>query len=113
MDAIAQLLKRYGSSITLKRDGAEVSFRGFLQHTGSKSWQNMRSKFTPLGSIPGGQYVLIAPVCPALEPGDSLKMGTRNYVIRTLEPVMQGDRMLYQWGLCENGGGEDNWGNPS
>ena len=107
VDAVAQLLKQFGSPITLRRDGAEVEFRGFLQHSGSKSWQNMRGQYGVLGEVPGGQYVLIAPPEPALEPEDTLLMGGRSYVIRTLEPVLYGRQVLYQWGLCENKGGED------
>jgi hypothetical protein len=107
VEAVHQLLKQYGNPITLRRDGAAVDFRGFLQHSGSKSWQNMRSIFTVLGQMPGGQYVLIAPPEPALEPEDTLLMGGRSYVIRTLEPVLYGRQVLYQWGLCENKGGED------
>lgn len=109
VDAVAQLLKQFGSPITLRRDGAEVEFRGFLQHSGSKSWQNMRGQYGVLGEVLGGQYVLIAPVQPGLEPGDTLMIGTKGYAIRTLEPMMLGTRVLYQWGLCENRGGEDEW----
>lgn len=112
VDAVNQLIKQHGSPITLVRDGAQVDFRGFLQHSGSKSWQNMRSTYTALGQLPGGQYVLIAPAQPLLEQGDALMMGAGSYVIRTRETVMYGGRVLYQWGLCENRGGEDNWGDP-
>ena len=111
--AIARAMERYGSTITLVRSGEQTEFRGFLQHSGSKSWQNMRSQYGPLGQLPGGQYVLVAPVSPGLLEGDTLVLGDRTVVIRRLETVMRGDRAVYQWGLCEQAGGEDTWGSRS
>ena len=111
--AIKQAFYRYGTTISVRKDGKTLEFRGFLQHTDSKSWQNMRGEFCALGEIPRGQFVLFAPANVVLSHGDKLKQGDKVVAIRTLERVMLGDAVLYQWGLCENVGGEDTWGSQS
>ena len=100
VDAVAQLLKQFGSPITLRRDGAEVEFRGFLQHSGSKSWQNMRGQYGVLGEVPGGQYVLILPAGIRAVPGDTVKVDVCQYTLRRIEQILYQDTVLYQWGLC-------------
>lgn len=107
--AIEKVLRRYGSSLILRRSDKTVCFHGFLQHSGSKSWQNMERSFGPLGEIPRGQYVLLAPLDPELKEGDTLVQGTLETAICRLETVTVGDKAVYRWGLCTKKGGEDTW----
>ena len=95
-----KIFRRYGSQIMRKNGDTETVFRGFLQHSGSKSWQNMQRMYGPLGEIPRGQYVLIAPAGQEMAAGDTLILGSLQVVIRRIETVMAADQPLYQWGLC-------------
>ena len=104
---IDRILKKYGTGLLLRHGQQEESFRGFLQPSHSKNWQNMEKKFSPLGQIPAGQHVLLAPPNINAERGDIVVLGEKCYVLRRLEKVMYGDKLLYIWGLCGEKGGED------
>lgn len=105
--SLNKLLRRYGSCITLQRDGEETVFSGFLNHTGSHSQQNMEARFEPHGQISGGQHVLVAPLQPELKPGDTLVLGQQRYLLRRLEVQWYGKEKLCQWGLCTESGGDE------
>ena len=45
-----------------------------------------------------------------LNPGETLEVGSREYMVRRLEPVYYGEEIAYYWGMCVEKGGEDNWG---
>lgn len=107
MVSIQKVLEKYGNRIILRKNGEVTAFRGFLQHSASKSQQNMKREFSLLGEIPGGQYILLAPMEPSLAVGDVLEQGSLQVEIRKVETVMAMDRPLYQWGLCEKRGVED------
>ena len=106
---IDKILKRYGTGMMLKHGQQEESFRGFLQPSQSKSLQNLQKGFSPLGQIPDGMYVLLAPADLEAECGDSVALGDKSYELRRVEKVMYGDRPLYIWALCREKGGEDTW----
>ena len=106
MVSIQKILEKYGNRITLRKSGEATAFRGFLQHSGSKSRQNMKREFSLLGEVPGGQYILLAPTVPELAAGDVLEQGKLKVEIRKIETVMAMNQPLYQWGLCEKWGGE-------
>ncbi len=110
--SLQNILQKYGNQIAGVCGGVTVAFRGFLQHSGSKSQRNMKREVGPLGEIPGGQYVLLAPMEPELSVGDVLTEGNLQVVIRRLETVRVKDKPVYRWGLCEEKGGEDAWGTP-
>lgn len=101
-----KIFHRYGSRILLKRGASETEFRGFLQHYDSKSWQNMDHAYGPLGEIPRGKHVLLAPAELSVVEGDTLIMGSLEVVVRRVEAVMAGDRVMYLWGLCAGNGSD-------
>ena len=103
---VERILSQYGNTITLRRAEEDTVFRGFLNHTGSHSWQNMQKKYGPLGELPGGQYVLLAPREPLLKWGDLLLVDGKRYRIRRLEREILSGTALCQWGLCVEEGGE-------
>jgi len=103
---VERILREYGTAITLRGSREDCTFRGFLNHTGSHSWQNMHRNYSPLGEIPGGQYVLLAPLEPVLKGGDLLIMDGRRYRIRRLEKENLGGKAICQWGLCVEEGGD-------
>ncbi len=107
---IEKLIRRWGTSLTLQRQGECYGLRGFLQHSNSKSLQNLQKEFSPLGQIPGGWYVYIGPARPEVMEGDVLILGEKSFRICRAEKVMLRDEPLYFWGLCMERGGEDTWG---
>lgn len=104
-----KLMRRCGMPLLLGRNGEQVPIWGFLQQTGSRSWQNTEMNFSPLGEIPGGNYLYIGPVVPT-GVGDTLTGDGKSYVLRRVETVMFRDQPAYIWGLCVEKGGEDTWG---
>ena len=110
---IEKVLRRYGSLLTLRHGDKTITFRGFLQHSGSKSWYNMEPRYSPLGKIPRGKYILLAPVQTPVSVGDTLDDGCARVTVRRIETVKMGDEPIYLWGLCEEKGGEGLWGSPS
>lgn len=103
---IEKILRKYGTAMILIHDDKALSFKGFLQHSDSKSWQNMQPQYCALGKIPTGQYVLLAPMKPEIREDDTLLCGNLKVAVRRMETVMEGDRTLYRWGLCERTGGD-------
>ena len=109
---IEKVLRRYGSLLTLYHGGKTITFRGFLQHSGSRSWYNMEPRYSPLGKIPRGKYILLAPVHTEILVGDTLDDGSAKVTVRRIETVKLGDESVYLWGLCEEKGGEELWASP-
>lgn len=103
---IDKVLKKYGSGITVQRQGASLAFQGFLQHFRSKSQENTQRSFGPLGEIAKGRYILLAPMQPELEVGDTLIRKDLRVIIRRLETVEVNGRPAYRWGLCVEKGGD-------
>lgn len=110
--AINQVLHRYGDRLVRMREGTGIEFRGFLQPPGSRGRQNMEYDYCPLGEVPRGQYILLAPIESELAVGDKLVRGSLNVIIRRLETVTALDSPVYFWGLCEETEGDDRWGEP-
>jgi hypothetical protein len=108
-----QVMGRWGSTVTLQRGGQEISYKAFLQETGSRNWQNMEKVFTPLGEVPRGQYLYLGPAEPKLQVEDVLLLDDRIFAVRRAETVYYADAPIYCWGLCVEKGGKDTWGNPS
>jgi len=107
---LEKMMDRWGTTMTLQRDGVNWELKGFLQETGSRNWQNMEKVFTPLGEIPRGQYLYLGPLEPETGVGDVLLKGGRIFEIRRSEVIYFGDAPAYSWGLCVEKGGEDTWG---
>ena len=57
---LEDVIGRYGGRLVLRQGEKRVVFRGFLQHSRSKSLQNMERGYGPLGEIPGGRFLLMA-----------------------------------------------------
>ena len=110
---VENILKQYGTSMTLTRNGESTGVKGFFQPVRSKSWQNMVSLDTPLGEVPRGQYVYIGPPSEAVADGDTLEVKGKSFIFRRVEPYYYGDEMVYLWGLCVEKGVNDTWGSQS
>lgn len=103
---MAKMIRSYGSTMTLVQDGEEIQIRAFLQDTHSKSQENARREFSPLGEVHRGLFVYIGPAQPLAAEGDEIRYQDRFFELRRAEPVMVGDEIAYCWGLCVEKGGE-------
>lgn len=110
---IERILQRYGTPILLRRVDGDTTFNGFMQHTASLGWQNMQPVYSPLGEIPRGQYLLLAPVDLELTKGEIIRRDEIWFVIRRVEKIWHGEEAIYSWCLCEEGGKTGIWGSQS
>lgn len=104
-----RILKQYGIAAVLEHDGKSIPLRIFFQPSMSKSWDSMNPIVTPLGQLPGGQYLYIGPADQPLTQGDILKVGQSFYVIRRPETYLDRKGPVYQWALCVRKGGDKPW----
>lgn len=110
---VENILKQYGTTMSVTCSGVCKQVKGFFQPVRSKSWQNMISLDTPLGEIPRGQYVYIGPPSTQVTDGDTLEVMGKTYLFRRVEPYYYGDEAVYLWGLCVEKGVNDTWGSQS
>lgn len=108
-EMLVRMIREYGTGIERLRGAESAQIRGFLQSAQSKNWQKMEKEISSLGEIPGGLYVFIGEVGSAAE-GDTLRLGSEDYLLRQLDTVYFGDQAAYCWGLCSRMGREDTWG---
>lgn len=106
---VDKLLSCYGNRITLIHAGEEFGIRGFIQTGGSLSQRSAKRKMSPLGEIPGNQYLFIGPAGSPARAGDFLIQNGKKYELRQLETVMYQNAPIYLWGLCVEAGGADSW----
>ena len=107
------ILRQYGTEVTLTGNGGERKCRCFFQPVNSTSWQSIESVASPLGEITRGQYTYIGPTAVALNEGDSLGLGDRDYLVRRVEPYYYRGEAIYVWALCVEKGVNDTWGSLS
>ena len=103
---VDKIFAKWGSEMLLEKGGIRRPFRALLQHSGSKSWQNMQKQFSPIGRVSTGQYVFIGPAEPSAATGDMLVMDGVVYELRRVESVKFGNKIVYRWGLCVKMGGD-------
>jgi hypothetical protein len=108
-ELIGRILEKYGTPMEVLQQGKWLPLRAFLQPSHTKNRQDMRREVTPIGCIPGGQYVFIGPVGKVAE-GDTLRMSGSYYVVQRLDTLHYGADAVYSWGLCSRGGEADTWG---
>jgi hypothetical protein len=65
---------------------------------------------TPLGQLPGGQYLYIGPAEQEIAQGDQVSVGGNEYILRRVETYLDKNGPIYRWALCVRKGGEDDWG---
>ncbi len=102
---IEDLLQRFGVDALVKG----IPTRIFLQFSNSKSWDSMNPIITPVGQIPGGQYLYIGPAEIAITADDEVTVAGTDYIIRRSEVYQTNEGPIYRWALCALKGGEDQW----
>lgn len=110
---VEKIFSRYGTDLTIVSASESRTVRGFFRAVNSKSWQSMESEATLLGEITRGQYVYMGPADGAVQEGDTLILGRRQYLVRRTEEYYYGNQPVYQWGLCVEKGVNDTWGTQS
>lgn len=99
---------RYGMDGVITTASGSRSIKVFFHSVNSRSWQNMERMFSALGEVPRGQYVGIFPAETAVATGDGLTVNGKNYTVSRVEPMCDRTGPVYQWSLCvEKGGGEE------
>ena len=106
-----RLIDCFGTPMVLRRETGDRKVKGFLHHSGSRSWQRTNVEYSPLGKIPEGQYLYIGPAEPVPKVGEELRREDKSFEFRRVETVLLGSRVLYCWGMCVEKGGEVPWGN--
>lgn len=106
---IDRILKQYGVEAVLEHDGKEIPLRIFFQPSMSKSWDSMNPIVTPLGQLPGGQYLYIGPAKQPISQGDIVRVVSGSYVIRRAETYLDRNGPVYQWALCVRKGSDQPW----
>lgn len=102
---IGKILNYYGIPAVVRGNRVKI----FFQPSGSKSWQSMEPIVSPLGQIPGGQYLYIGPAEQRIEAGDEVSVGGGEYLVRRAEAYQDSSGPVYWWGLCVKKGGADTW----
>lgn len=106
---IGKILKQYGISAVVEHEGKAVPVRIFFQPSMSKSWDSMNPIVTPLGQLPGGQYLYIGPAEQPIAQGDLVRVASGSYVVRRAETYLDQTGPIYQWALCVRKGGDVPW----
>ena len=112
-ETVEKIMQQHGTDLTIVSTLGNKTVRGFFRAVNSKSWQSMESEASLLGEITRGQYVYMGPVRAAVQEGDTLILGDRNYLFRRTELYYYGNQAVYQWGLCVEKGVNDTWGTQS
>lgn len=105
-----RVFHRYGMEARIESEAGQQTVKVFFHSINSRSWQNMERAFSPLGEIPGGQYICVFPAAAHVEAGDTVTVGGRAYQVRRVEKMAMTADPVYQWGLCVKKGGDDTWG---
>ena len=106
---INKILKQYGTAAVLEHGGKHISLRIFFQPSMSKSWDSMNPIVTPLGQLPGGQYLYIGPAEQPISQGDLVLVEGGSYVVRRAETYLDRKGPVYQWALCVRKGRDEPW----
>ena len=103
---IDRLLERFGLDATVNGNPVRI----FFQFSNSKSWDSMNPIITPVGQIPGGQYLYIGPAEVEIAAGDELRVNNTPYIMRRCEVYQTQEGPIYRWALCALKGKEVKWG---
>lgn len=106
---IDKILRQYGTPARVHHGSEVVSLRIFFQPSMSKSWDSMNPIVTPLGQLPGGQYLYIGPAEQEVAQGDLIYVDGSGYVVRRAETYYYGNGPVYRWALCVRKGSDEKW----
>lgn len=108
-EIIERIIANYGSTVTIVREEGTQAVKAFLQLVTSKSWQNMERMIPAGGQIKRGQFLYIGPADVPVTDALYLQCAGRTFRVRRADEILFGDKPLFLWGLCVEGGPEDPW----
>ena len=108
-----KILRQYGTDMTICSGSHRKTAPGFFQPVNSTSWQSIENEASPLGETSRGQYTYVGPADVQVKEGDTLELGSRQYLLRRVEPYYYRNEIVYLWGLCVEKGVNDTWGSQS
>ena len=108
-EQIAQLLRTWGSVVTVHFIDSAQEVRALIQPVTSRSWQNMERMIPVGGQIPRGQFLYIGPPEVDVTQATHLSLLGKNYIVRRVDSIIFRDQVLYLWGLLVEGGRDDPW----
>ena len=107
---VNRIFRRYGTALQIQGTSGVNTVYGFVQHTATSARKHLLPEYSPLGQIPQGHYLMLLPAYEARV--DQLIMyNGKWYIVRRVERVWMGNKVVYDWVLCEERGGADTWGN--
>ena len=107
---VGKMLRCYGREMQLCRDAENWTVYGFFQSVTGKKERFSDLHPGPLGLEKPGQFIYLGPVEPAARQGDTLKLGGKEYEVRTAQEVFGLEKPAYVWAMCVEKGGEAGWG---
>lgn len=107
---MGKILRTYGIPAVVVHQEEEKQVCIFFQPSRSRTWQSMEPVVSPLGQIPGGQYLYIGPADQEIAQEDEVRVAGEVYILRRAEAYRDRNGPVYWWGLCVQKGGEDTWG---
>lgn len=102
---IEDLMQKFGVDALVKG----INTRIFLQFSNSKSWDSMNPIITPVGQIPGGQYLYIGPADIEIAADDEVTVDGVDYIMRRCEVYRTSEGPIYRWALCSLKGSDHKW----
>lgn len=108
-----KILHSYGVPAVVVHNNEEKQVRIFFQPSTSRTWKSMEPVVSPLGQIPGGQYLYIGPAEQEIAQEDEVRVAGDVYILRRAEAFRDRNGLIYWWGLCVQKGGEDTWGSQA
>ena len=103
---VDSILERFGVDALVNGVPAKI----LLQFSNSKSWDSMNPIITPVGQLPGGQYLYIGPADVEIQAGYEVRVENQGYIMRRCEAYQTSQGVVYRWALCALKGKEDEWG---
>lgn len=107
---VNKLFRRYGTPMTLERSSGNVTVRGFVEHTATSARKYFLTQYSTLGEISQRYCLILLPKTYTPVEGKMLMHNGRWYILRKVEGICFGSKMLYYQCLCEDRGESDKWG---
>lgn len=106
---IDRIFRKYGARIHIHTGQSMAQTWGFVHYSATSARKHLLPNYAPLGQIPPGHCRLLLPAYSVAE-GYEVSYGNHWYIVRTVERVWLGTQAVYDRCLCEERGGDDQWG---
>lgn len=97
---IDSIIARYGTTAILD---SGIRMKVLFRSTRSNAWESYRQIRTPAGTVSRARYECLLPASSTVVKGEQIMVYSRKYLLRQVEYIMAGDRVLCKWALCVEG----------